>query len=47
MFMQIEAINFYFSVIVAEAVALIAASTVHRVCITTWYAPLDPLLPYE
>lgn len=30
---------FYFSlsaVILAEAVALIAAGTVHRVCITTW-----------
>ncbi|PNY08239.1 protein KRTCAP2 [Trifolium pratense] len=36
------------AVIIAEVVALIAASTVHRVCITTWYAlcntPLSPLI---
>ena len=35
--MNISTANvFFFVVIIAEAVALIAAGTVHRVCITTW-----------
>lgn len=37
--------DFHFAVIVAELIALIAASTVHRVCITTWYS-LDILIMY-